>query len=168
METLSIGKPSDDELSIGPDDKDMYQDLQEEEAREQQKKKKPSRYKKRFVLRPFHSYLCCIWGLNKDKFTGVGLELINLWMIVMALYQLSYPALCWRFPYYSISHYLFSKVPSGPNFIALLDGKQIYVLTVAKQNCSSLSVFHRLAEKLGGHIACLPWICIVTSFIFVQ
>ena len=49
METLSIGKPSDDELSIGPDDKDMYQDLQEEEAREQQKKKKPSRYKKRFV-----------------------------------------------------------------------------------------------------------------------
>ena len=60
------------------------------------------------------------------------------------------------------------KTSSGPNFIALLNGKQICVLTVAEKICVSLSVFHRLAEKLGDHITFLPWICIVTSFIFVR
>ena len=45
---------------------------------------------------------------------------------------------------------------TGPNFIALLNAKQICVLTVAEKNCLSLSVFHKLAEKLGGHYACLP------------
>ena len=43
----------------------------------------------------------------------------------------------------------------GPKFLALLNVKQIIVLTVAEQ---SARVFHRLAEKLGGHIARLPWI----------
>ncbi len=62
METLSLGKPSDDELSIGPDDKDMYQE--EEVAREpqQKEKKKPSRYKERkqkwVYLRPLNICSC--------------------------------------------------------------------------------------------------------------
>ena len=41
---------------------------------------------------------------------------------------------------------------SGPNFIALLNGKQICVLNCSRKICLSLSVFHRLAEKLDGHI----------------
>ena len=52
--------------------------------------------------------------------------------------------------------------------MALLNGKQIFVLTVAEKIALGASVFHRLAEKLGGHIVRSPWICIVTSFIFVQ
>ncbi len=51
-----------------------------------------------------------------------------------------------------------------PNFIALLNGKQI----VRAKYSLSVSVFHRLARKLGSHLVRSSWICIVTSFIFKQ
>ena len=38
----------------------------------------------------------------------------------------------------------YCKLNSGPNFRALLTGKQIFVLTIAEQNCLSIRVFHRL------------------------
>ena len=49
-----------------------------------------------------------------------------------------------------------------PNFIELLNGRHIFVLTVAEKGAS-----HELAREFGDQLAGSPWICIVTPFTFV-
>ncbi len=46
----------------------------------------------------------------------------------------------------------FTHLTSGANFIVPLNSKQILVLTINRKICLSISVFHRLARKLGGQL----------------
>ena len=62
-----------------------------------------------------------------------------------------------------------SFAATGPNFIALLTGKQIFVLTAAcRKHCLSISAFHRLTRKFRAAHARSPWICIVANNSFAS
>ena len=54
------------------------------------------------------------------------------------------------------------------NFISLLNGNHILVLTVAEQFAYAYGCFDRLARKLGGHLTHSALIYIVMSFICIQ
>ena len=92
-----------------------------------------------------------------SKWNGVCDAPINS---ITALLQ---PLQCIFLP--SPCHFIRRLTP-GPNFIALLTSKQIFVLNYSRKICLSIRVFHRLARKLRVARGRSPRNCVVASLIY--